>query len=369
LSQENPRRPALLVAAAGGALLAGVTTAVLGPTDDAKLFAAAGRRLWSRDGLNVFDDSILQTGPAHLLLAGVGAGLGAPIGLSGAVASTALLAAVVALLILALPMSRRARLGVLVACALAGPFSVAALDGHFEELLVGVTLLLAAASAGQGRATRTGALIGLAGAFKLWGVLGFPVVLLLPRLRQQTHAALVTLGVVVLAYAPFLAFGVVRTFNHEWHAGEPSPLALLLHNGASYGWPARLAQGVITVGVGAVIALRARQVPGSWPLVPAAVVSTRLLTDPDVLEYYWTAAALVALCVLWGQTRPPRAQLYGSVGVFGLLVVVMSVPGQWGSWVQLVTLVLALLGCAVSTRPGPDLPERRAPAAHEGRAR
>jgi hypothetical protein len=329
---------ALVVAAA---FMAGLTTAWLGPSEDATLFVRAGRRLFSGDGLSVFDEPVIQTGPAHLAVNGLAARAGF-LGLTAEVRAAVFLGAVVALLILALPMPRAARLGLLGACVLTGPFSVAALDGHFDELLVAATLLLAAAAASRGQAARSGLLIGLAAAWKLSGALGLPLVLLLTGWRARSRASGLAVLTASSCYAPFLIWGVVRTFEFEWRAGEPSPLALVMSNTAPYGWGVRVAQGALVVLVGALFASRARRDGDGtrWAVVPLALVSMRLLADPDILEYYWTGLAMLGLCVVWSdQVRPPEWRLSASLVIFALLGAALTLRGRVGSVGELVLLV------------------------------
>jgi hypothetical protein len=336
----------VLVLLAG--VVGGVTTRALGPSEDAKLFVRSGRRMLSGDGLDVFDNPLLQTGPAHLALNGIAARI--DVGLPGEILAAALLAVVAALLLVALPMPRELRIGLLASCLLVGPFSVAALNGHADELLVAATLLLAGASAARDQPVRTGLLLGLAAGWKLSGVLGLPVVLLLPGWSRRTGAAGVALLVTAAGYGPFLLWGVVRTFDFQWHAGEPSPLALVLDNTAPYGWPVRLGQGALVILVGAVVAARARRSPVvAWAVVPVALVAARLLADPDVLEYYWAGLAMAALGLVWSlPERRPEWRGVGSVVVFGLLVVALTVRGRVGSVLELVLLVGILGYCILA---------------------
>lgn len=327
---------ALVVVAA---VVAALTSALTELSADARLFVDAGIRLLSTDGLNVFDDPKLQTGPADLLLMGVLGLIGRATGIPLVLLVPAVCAALVALLLLALPAkSRAARTGLLGSCVLAGPFAAVTISGHYEELLVLVTLLLAAAAAQQDRPARAGVLLGVSAAFKLWGVLGLPVLLLLPVARRRVAVAWASV-VLAASYGPFLVLGLVRTFDYEWRGNHPSPIALLVGS-SSYGWPLRLGQGLLTVAVGLLVARRWTGSSARWAAVPLACVCARLLGDPNILSYYWAVPIAAALCLLWvlpGLTLERR--LMGALAVAGVGGLAMLAPGRYGSGVATVVLV------------------------------
>jgi hypothetical protein len=348
-----PRAHVLLGAAATAAAgaVAALTTHLSGASQDSMLFADAGQRLLSRDGLEVFADPKLQTGPLHLAFAGGAGRLAAAATWSADVVMAFVLTAVAAVVLLLLPrLTMALRLGLLAACTLGGPVTVLSVDGHHEELLVAGALLAAAATAHR-QPLLCGVLIGAAADLKLWGVLGIPILLLTPGRRQQLTAAVGALAALAVAYLPFLVAGSVRTFEYVWIAAPPSAVALAVPTGTVYGWPLRLLQGAVVVAMASWVARRARG-QGTWAAVPACVISARLLTDPNVLAYYWAAYGVAVFCVVWSLPRLNLdARLRWSVALCVVTALAMFVPGRFGSVVQLVVLVATLSGLVRLTRP------------------
>jgi hypothetical protein len=123
-------------------------------------------------------------------------------------------------------------------------------------------------------------------------------------------------------------------------------------NGAPYGWWVRVAQGGFVAAVGAYFAYRARHaaVP-SWAVVPLALVSARLLADPDVLEYYWAGLAVTALCVVWSvRDRRPEWRAGSCLATFVLFTMSLTASGQLGSALELLLLLAVLTWCLALTR-------------------
>ena len=149
-----------------------------------------------------------------------------------------------------------------------------------------------------------GGLLALSGSVKLWALLGVAVILLLPALIQRVRAVFIATVMLGATYLPFLATKTVGTFAYWWTVYPTSPAALVLHPMSLLGWDFRVVQGALVVAV--TVAVLAA-VPGSSPWrvwsVPTAIVAARILTDPQMLVYYWTP--VLTLLALGLCVRPP----------------------------------------------------------------
>jgi len=257
---------------------------------DLLYFMHQGERLLSARWADTFSDPTLQSGPLQLLVAGV-------------FRSTEMLAFVVELGVAALLVGVLGRLGVparwrLVfgaGSAVWGLTHGAFVDGHPAEAVTPLLWVLAALEARRGRTVRSGALVGLSAGLELWGLLGIPVLLLAPRVRDASKAIGTAIAVVLAQLAPFVLFGDFRMFDYEWHVARGTPLSVVLPVGTQFGWALRLVQAGIACGLGATLAWRLRRSSHAVWLTPLAIVVARILFDPLAYGWYWLEAEALAL--------------------------------------------------------------------------
>jgi hypothetical protein len=123
------------------------------------------------------------------------------------------------------------------------------------------------------------------------------VLLLAPRIdvRAAWRSALGLAAVLVLMFAPFALLGPFQMFGFAWPIYEGTLAHLLLPEVATFPWPLRLAQGALSIGAGAIVALMLRRSPDAIWLVPLAACSLRLLIDPVPAGYYADAPILLVL--------------------------------------------------------------------------
>src|SRR5919204_4435450 len=218
---------------------------------DLLYFVHRGERLLSAHGSSVYSDRELQAGPLQLLLA-------------GAARSTEALAFVVELGVVALLLFVPGRLGVGprwrvlagLAAVVAGLAHGAFVQGHPAEALTPLLWVLAALEARRGRTVRAGALIGISGGLELWGLLGVPVLLLSPRLRDTARGFATASVVIAAQLAPFVLFGTFRMLDYEWRVARGTPLSFVLAPGTHFGWPLRVLQAAVACGLGGLLARR-----------------------------------------------------------------------------------------------------------------
>ncbi|THG33229.1 hypothetical protein [Naasia lichenicola] len=328
-----------------------------GPADY-DLFGAAGADILTGNWGEVFVDPALQAGPWQLLFWGIPAVLG----VQGAAGWTsfyliagALIAGAVALLAHRITrpiIPSAAPLIAIAAAALAsasGVISASIAAGHPAQSVIPLLWMSAALSARRGSAFWAAALIGVATGWEIWGILGVPVLLLLPRIgpRAVGRAALGGLAALAVAYGPFLLAGPVTMFGFAWPIYDGSLLHLLLPDGASFSWPLRAAQGLLTVAAGAAVALWTRGSRDAIWLVPLAVCSVRLLTDPVLAGYYFTPVVLAGvLCFALAVAR--RSLL--SVAV-ALVTINVANGLQSTGWIAAAVLVaITAVGVIVARR-------------------
>lgn len=337
------------------------------PGGDAQWFRRAGASMLGPHVLDVFAESGLQIGPLYLLMIGAATTVTAwlPTPLMLFVLSGGQAAAVTWLaLVTARRAARHTGVSVLpaqwatgLALVLGGLLAESIGNGHPEEIVLGLLLGLAALSAAEGRGRAVGGLLGVAVAVKVWGVLGAPVALIGRRTRTVVVAGVVTVLLVVAAYAPFYLGGEFNTFEFTWGFGTDSLIARLVPGGSA-DWTLRLVQGVVSVVVGTCLALRRT---GSPLTVVLGVVGTRLLLDPLFLTYYPGPFVVVALLWLWTRREPALSSwripltLVVPVGVL-LPYLVPRVPGLVAAQVA---VLLVACGAIVLDARGQAAPRAR----------
>ncbi|HTY73457.1 MAG TPA: hypothetical protein VMI11_13695 [Actinomycetes bacterium] len=286
-----------------GAAVATAVDVTIGSTNDMPTFVAAGHVLASGHPWSALADPSVQVGPLTLLVVELAGLLAAIVGVSAAIGATAALGALSTYAALHVardtrPLAGRAAVlrdvGVGTTVVL-GPVAVAALFGQLAELLVALVLVAAGQLAVRGRDGAAGAIVGLSVALKLWGVLGLPVLLLAARPRALAVRAAAFVAVVGFAFLPFFAAGDMNSFAFRWTVNPDTPLGLL-DAGADFGWPFRVAQGVLALAVGVALARRPYAEP--WMVVGGAI-AVRLLTDPACYPYYGAALVCCLLVGLW----------------------------------------------------------------------
>jgi hypothetical protein len=257
---------------------------------DLVYFVHQGERMLSAQWADTFSDPTLQSGPVQLLVAGTAR-------------STEVLAVVVEIGVAALLLVVLGQLGVPgrwralvgIAAVVLGLTHGAFVDGHPAEAVTPLLWVLAAIDARRGRVARAGLLVGLSAGLELWGVLGAPVLLLAPRLRDAVKGFGVEAVVVLAQLAPFALFGDFRMFDYEWRVAEGTALSVVVPIGTHFGWPLRLLQAAVACGLGAAVALRLRRSVHAVWLVPLVVVLARIALDPLAYGWYWLEAEALAL--------------------------------------------------------------------------
>ena len=257
---------------------------------DLLYFVHQGERMLSGVWADTFADPTLQSGPLQLLVTGVARGTGA-------------LAFVIELGVAALLLVVLGRLGVPkrwqlilgLAAVAAGLTHGAFVDGHPADIVTPLVWVLAASEARRGRVLWAGALVGLTAGLELWGVLGAPVLLLAPQLRDAVKGLAVAAGVVAAQLAPFVLFGNFHMFDYQWRVATGTLLGTVVPVGTHFGWPLRLLQAGIACGLGGAVALRFRRSVHAVWLTPLVVVLARIALDPLAYGWYWLEAESLAL--------------------------------------------------------------------------
>jgi hypothetical protein len=257
---------------------------------DLVYFVHHGERMLSARWADTFSDPTLQSGPLQLLVTGT-ARSAEPLAFVVEIGVAALLLG--ALGRFGVPARWRALLGG--AAVVLGLTHGAFVDGHPAEAVTPLIWVLAAIDARRGRVARAGFLVGVSAGLELWGVLGAPVLLLAPRLRDALKGLGVQAGVVLVQLAPFALFGDFRMFDYEWRVAEGTLVSVVVPVGTHFGWPLRLLQATVACGLGAAIALRFRRSVHAVWLVPLAVVFARIALDPLAYGWYWLEAEALAL--------------------------------------------------------------------------
>jgi Glycosyltransferase family 87 len=330
---------------------------------DPSLFVAAGKKLLSLHPLDAFADKTVQEGPLALAFWGLVGYVADLIRVDPRmVASLAInvgftLAAVFTLRALLEERERpSADLEVFAAAILLlGGLTWTMLStGHVAEGLIPLLWLHAARSARRESSQRAAILIGLATGLKLWGILGLPVLLLVPAggLRKLAVSGVTAIGLSALFYA-HLAFGATAPLHYEWEIAASSPIHGLFPDSTSFTWQMRVAQSATVVIAGAALAfaLRGRR-HADWA-VPAALVGAKLLLDPIVFSYYPLSVQVLALVGAAALVAPWPAwvRLVGA----GLLFLVLSPAWLFqGNLAGVVLLVVAMsMAVRLAVRPAP----------------
>lgn len=291
-------RPGLfeLVAAAFLAATAAlaVQTAHAWIGQDFIIFGVAGKTLLSGAWLHAYADREVQAGPLQLALCAILRRLFGVYGTPLALVSDLLVAAMLVAAVRSFVGRRAAALAFVGAVAVTvGLITHPYTTGHFAEPVVGVLWMVAAREARRGRVLAAGAIVGLSSGFELWGILGISVLALAPRWRDAAKGVAVAGAVFTLLIGPFVAGGDFHMFAFQWHV-TGGPLSLVVP-GMTFGWPLRLLQSAIVLGIAIPFARRVRGLGAAIFLVPAATAIVRLSIDPMGTFYYWDAPLVIEL--------------------------------------------------------------------------
>jgi hypothetical protein len=280
------------------AALGAAAAGVLMPSalfSDAHSFARAASTMLSPDWRHTYHDPWLQAGPFELLVCLAGrtignVGTGTPVAMDvlGALALLGVARRV-------LGDRWRELLFVTVGALGLGVISDTFEIGHPSELFVTLLWLMAARAARRDRPIVAAVLLGLSAGFETWGLLGAPVLFLLPRFRTTVGAGLLALAVAASLYAPFALGGDFHMFQLHWNVAGTLD-AYVFHEGSPFTWRMRLAESVIVVSVGAAVSLWLRRRTGAavW-IVPAATSLCRVALDPVRYGYYWDPTLVLLL--------------------------------------------------------------------------
>jgi len=281
------------------AVLAGAATAGVylnsATFSDADGFANGGRVLLSAQWQHTYADSWLQAGPFEQLIclfgrvAGVTAA-GEPVALN-MVGAAALL--VVARRVLGRDWKSLLYVGV--GATFLGIISDLYAIGHPSELFIALTWIIAARAARRDAVLLAGVLLGLSAGLETWGLLGAPILFLIPTFRRTVLAGLLALAVAAAIYVPFAVGGDFHMFDLHWSIAAGLP-ARFFGQSSPYTWHMRLAEAVIVVAFGSALALALRRRTSAvvW-IVPAATSILRLFLDPVRYPYYWDTALTLIL--------------------------------------------------------------------------
>jgi hypothetical protein len=273
---------------------------------DAGGFASAAEVMLSSHWRDTYADPWLQAGPLEMLVCLLGKILGlSPRGVPVALNTLGALA----ILAVATPaLGRRWRE---IALAGGGALALGIVSdmwdwGHPSELFIALLWLLAAQAARRERMLLAGCLLGLSAGFETWGLLGAPVLFLLPQLRRTIFAGVLALVVAAACYLPFALGGDFHMFHLHWAVVGGVP-AYLFGEGTTFSWTMRLAEAVVVVGFGSSLALVMRRARASVWVVPALTSICRLLLDPVRYGYYWDTSLMLLLIGLAPILASPRS--------------------------------------------------------------
>lgn len=273
---------------------------------DADGFASAAMVMLSSHWQHTYGDPWLQAGPFELLVCLLGRTLGVT-ARGGPMALNAL-GGLAVLATGTLVFGRRWKQLAIVGCGALGLGLIADMYawGHPSELLIALTWLVAARVARDDRMLLAGCLVGLSAGFETWGLLGAPVLFLLPQLRRTAGAGVLALVAAAALYAPFALGGDFHMFDLHWAIAGGVPAALF-GAGHTFSWAMRLAEALIVVGFGSALALALRRHAASVWIVPALTSICRLLLDPVRYGYYWDTSLVLLLIGLAPFLASPRA--------------------------------------------------------------
>ena len=304
------KSPGVILVMLGVLAAATLTGFVMGSAtfSDADGFAAAGRVLLSSHWQHTYSNSWLQAGPFEQLICLLGKTLG--VTARGEPPALNMIGAAALMLVARSVLGRdwKALLYVGGMATLLGIIGdLSSIGGHPAELFIALMWILAARAARRDQAILAGLLVGLSAGFETWGLLGAPVLFLIPSFRRTVLAGLLALAVAAAIYAPFALGGDFHMFDLHWVIAGGLD-ASLFGRDAAFTWQMRIAEAVIVVGFGSALALalRKRTAACIW-IVPAASSLLRVALDPVRYPDYWDTGLILMLIGTAAWFTAPRA--------------------------------------------------------------
>ncbi|MDP9026103.1 MAG: hypothetical protein M3N46_00930, partial [Actinomycetota bacterium] len=283
-----------------------VATPTVGPPIDYTLFGLAGSHILTGQWVGIFSGSLIQAGPLELTFWGVPflIGFDSQIGwITFSIVASTVFSILFALLTqrllrpLAPTWSTPLAIVATFLAAVSGQPSQTLAAGHPAEFVIPLMWIVSATLARRGSAFSAALVLAATAGWELWGLLGVPVLLFAPSIDLRTvwRSALGGVTALVVLFAPFVLLGPFRMFSFAWPIRDDTLAHLLFPRDETFPWPLRLAQGVLSIGVGAIIAVLARRRPDAVWLVPLAVCAIRLFTDPVLARYYAVPSLMMIL--------------------------------------------------------------------------
>jgi hypothetical protein len=167
-------------------------------------------------------------------------------------------------------------------------------SGHPAQVVIACLWVLAAISARNGHFVTVGVLLGIGVGWETWAILGAPVIFCAarPHLVKAAIAGAATVGVL---YLPFIATGHFAMGEYIWDIEPQTIVHHLFPTATEFGWPGRLIQAALAVGIGILIARLTRLSAHTVWLVPVAIIAARFPLDPLNWFYYWCAPGVLLI--------------------------------------------------------------------------
>ena len=303
----------------------------------------------------------LQIGPLTFLAATPLNGL--PAWLSGAVASVVIAATGPAMLMSLshlpqLTITNRQR-GLAAAVLLPVWAELAVHYTHLDDALALVLLMAAMHALGRCRPIPAALLLAASADAKPWALAFVPLLLVLPRDRWW-RAVMVWMAAMAAAWLPFVLADPLTLQAGRFSIPNDASSSLRALGITATSTPAwdRPLQLLMGVALGTLAVRR-----GRWLVVPAVVLSVRMLLDPGAYSYY-TSGLLLATVVLdvgWRRTRLPWVSMGVALGLYAVRNLGPLTPtDEVLGWLRAATTLGVLVICL-----GPDW--RDHPFQREGR--
>ena len=285
---------------------------------DPYLFTDAGLQLLSSDAINVYGREVVQVGPIHLVLHGLG-GLIArlydghfklPLAILVEVSFTLGVMFTVRLLLrdhnerFAPAAETLAGILVLIWSVAWGAYAF----GQAAEAFVVLLWILTAIAATRDDHNAGGVTLGVAGAWKLHGLLGAPLLLLgRPPLLTLLRSGATAVATAVAPYLPFALFGRFNMFDFEWPVEPDFALRFLYGDGFFFTWQDRVVQSLLAMAAAAFIVVYGRGLSRLWA-APLALAAARSALDPLIWPWYWVGVETILVvgivCLIGVRSHP-----------------------------------------------------------------
>jgi hypothetical protein len=228
-------------------------------------------------------------------------------------------------------------------------------SGHLSELMVPVSWVAAGIAVRRGNPLVAGILLGTSAGWESWGVLGIPIVVLAPRLRDAVLAVVSCVVAASALYVPFVLTGSFALLHHRWPILQGTVDHTLWPHATTFGWDLRVLQAGVCTAIGTGVALAVRRRAAAVWLVPLVIILVRLIFDPTDFLYYWSAAQVAVLAGIALVDVNRRLSLTLFAAMF------WCVNTAWGPWRTadtVMALMLAIWLAAVERRTVPSSPKR-----------